>query len=127
MSEQTRALAVRWFEEVWNQKQTDAIFALAHPECVGHHEGQTTQGFEQIQAMRDQLLALIPDLTVKIDDVVADDGNAVVRWTFSGRNAGGSRQPISFSGMTWFKFSENKIVEGWDSWNQAAFLQQLAL
>jgi predicted ester cyclase len=127
MSERTRSLALRWFNEVWNEKRSDTIGQLVHPECVGHHEGQTTRGVEDIQAMRDQLLMLVPDLEVRVDGIVVDAENAVVRWTFSGRNSGGSRQPISFSGMTWLKFSGDQIVEGWDRWNQAAFLQQLAL
>jgi hypothetical protein len=29
--------------------------------------------------------------------------------------------------MTWLKFSEGKVIEGWDRWNQAAFLQQVAM
>ena len=77
--------------------------------------------------MRDQLLGLMPDLRVEIQDIVADDTNAVVRWRFNGTSSAGTKQAVSFSGMTWLTFSDGRIVEGWDRWNQAALLQQLAL
>lgn len=127
MSEQTRNLARRWFEEVWNQRRSDTIETMVAPECVGHHEGQTTRSAEEIRAMRDQLLGLMPDLRVEIQDIVADDTNAVVRWRFNGTSSAGTKQAVSFSGMTWLTFSDGRIVEGWDRWNQAALLQQLAL
>lgn len=75
--------------------------------------------------MRDNLLALIPDLTVRIEDIVADDSNAVVRWRFSGTSSVGYRPAVAFEGMTWLKFSDGLIIEGWDRWNQAALAQQL--
>jgi len=127
MSEQIPDLARRWFDEVWNQKRSDTIDLLVHPECVGHHEGQTTKGGAEILAMRDQLLALMPDVKVTIEEIVADETNAVVRWKFAGNSSAGSRQPLSFDGLTWLKFSDGRIIEGWDRWNQAAFLQQLAV
>lgn len=122
----TRELARRWFGEVWNEKRSDTIDALVHPECCGHHEGQTTRGGAEIKAMRDQLLALVPDIAVEIEDILAGDTDAVVRWRFSGTCSAGSCQPVAFEGMTWLKFADGKIVEGWDRWNQAAFLQQLS-
>lgn len=127
MSEQIRDLAHRWLEEVWNQKRSDIIDLLVHPACVGHHEGQTTCGGAEIRAMRDQLLTLMPDVTVTIEEIVADETNAVVRWKFTGTSSAGSRQPLSFDGLTWLKFSGGRIIEGWDRWNQGAFLQQLAV
>lgn len=127
MSEQIRELARQWFDEVWNQQRSDTIERMVAPACLGHHEGQTTNNAGEIKAMRDQLLGLLPDLRVEIEDIVADERHAVVRWTFSGTSSAGAKAPVSFSGMTWLTFSDGKIVEGWDRWNQAAFLQQLAL
>ncbi|HEV7868041.1 MAG TPA: ester cyclase [Chthoniobacteraceae bacterium] len=127
MSAQTRELARRWFEEVWNERRADTIEELVHPHCIGHHEGRMTRGSADLKVMRDQLLTMVADLRVVIEDICAEDDNAVVRWRFAGVSSAGSRKPISFEGMTWLKFSEGKVIEGWDRWNQAAFLQQVAM
>jgi hypothetical protein len=86
-----------------------------------------TRGSADLKVMRDQLLTMVADLRVVIEDICAEDDNAVVRWRFAGVSSAGSRKPISFEGMTWLKFSEGKVIEGWDRWNQAAFLQQVAM
>lgn len=126
-----RELARQWFEGVWNKRNRETIFALVHPTCVGHHEGEVSNGPAEIEAMRSRLLGLLPDLHVTVEDIVADGDDAVVRWRFSGSHTGtagplaATGRAVSFSGMTWLKFREGRIVEGWDSWNQAALLQQL--
>ena len=125
MNAQLNDLARKWFESVWNQRSTETIHRLVHPNCLGHHEGSETCGPAALQAMRDRLLTMLPDLQVVIEDVVADGDDAVVRWRFRGTPA--NQRPVSFSGMTWMKFRDGQIVEGWDSWNQAALIQHLQL
>ncbi|MEA3208525.1 MAG: hypothetical protein QOE70_1582 [Chthoniobacter sp.] len=127
MSESSRELARRWFDEVWTQRRSDTIDELIHPDCVGHHEGETTRGGAAFKALRDQILGLVPDIRLEVEEIVADENNAVVRWRFTGRCSTGSCKPVAFEGMTWLKFSKGKIIEGWDRWNQAAFVQQLSL
>ncbi len=126
-----RELARQWFEAVWNERSSDAIFRLAAPTCLGHHEGEVTKGPADLEVMRDRLISLLPDLRVIIEDIVADGDDAVVRWRFRGAHTGASGpiaptgRAVEFAGMTWLKFRDGQIVEGWDSWNQAALLQQL--
>jgi len=126
-----RELARQWFEGVWNTRSRETIFSLVHPECVGHHEGENSKGPAEIEAMRDRLLSLLPDLTVTIEEILSDENDAVVRWRFTGTHSGtdgpiaATGRSVSFAGMTWLKFQDGRIVEGWDSWNQAALIQQL--
>jgi len=124
-------LAHRWFDEVWNQRKRETIYSLVDPSCTGHHEGEVTKGPADIEAMWGRLLSLLPDLTVHIEDILTDGDDAVVRWRFAGTHGGaaGSKpampREVSFSGITWLKIRDGRIVEGWDSWNQAALLQKL--
>jgi len=126
-----RQLAIRWFEEVWNQRRRATIHELVAPAAAGHLEGQEIAGSEEFSLFADELLNALPDLAVTIEDVVADEENAVVRWRFHGTHKGKGMgleptgREVFCSGMTWLKFREGKIVEGWDRWNHGAFVQQL--
>jgi steroid delta-isomerase-like uncharacterized protein len=130
-SDRHRELARRWFLEVWNERRSDTIEELAHPQCAGHHEGQESRGPRDIEAMRAQLVHLMPDLHVVIEEIIAEGDNAVVRWRFEGTHCGempgvpATGRRCGFAGITWLKFRHGQVVEGWDRWNQAAFIQQL--
>ena len=120
----TKELAQRWFEEIWNRKNSGVIHEMMHPEGVGRTEGGAITGpgdFEQ--QMFVPLNAAFPDLSVTLDGIISEGDDAVVRWTATGTNAGellgikATGRRLNFSGMTWLRFSEGRIVEGWDRWN----------
>ena len=132
MEQQSVVLARRWFEEVWNERRPEAVDELMAADGVGHHEGVETHGPTEFKEVRQQLLAAFPDIRISIEDVVGDDTQAVVRWRASARHRGelmgikASGRDVDFPGMTWFRFRDGQVVEGWDSWNQGALLQKLA-
>lgn len=124
MSDQIRALATRWFEEVWNQRRPEMIAEFMAPDCVAHLEGREVTGPQEFLGIYQGMLEALPDMRVIVEEVVADRENGVVRWTCQATHQGGDLipgggRPVMFSGITWFKFREGKIVEGWDRWNQA--------
>jgi steroid delta-isomerase-like uncharacterized protein len=125
-------LARRWFEEVWNQRKDATVHELLHPEIVAHMEGGMVRAPEDFLAARAAVLSALPNLKVTVEGVVADDEQAVVRWSAAGRHTGSglglvaSQQPASFRGTTWMVFSDGRIIRAWDSWNQGLLLQQLA-
>ena len=125
------ALARRWFEEVWNQRKDATVTELFGAQSVGHMEGAEAQGPSQFLTMRASLLGAFPDLSVTVEDVVAEGELAVVRWSARGTHKGAvagipaSGRGASFRGMTWMKFADGRIVEGWDSWNQGRLLEEL--
>ncbi len=132
MNERNRTLAKRWFDEVWNRRRVETVDELMHPHAVGHLEGLETRGPEGFKAACKALLSAFPDLRIAVDDVIAESGHVVVRWTVSGTHAGdglgmpGTGRPVRFRGMTWMRFSDDgAMVEGWDSWNQSALFQEL--
>jgi hypothetical protein len=34
---------------------------------------------------------------------------------------------VAFRGITWLRFSEGKIIEAWESWNQGRLFNELQL
>jgi steroid delta-isomerase-like uncharacterized protein len=129
MSDPSRELARRWFEEVWNLRRDETVRELLADGAVAHMEGGEAVGAESFLQARAALLGAFPDIRVTVEDVVSDDDRAVVRWSAGGRHSGGqlgiaaSGRDVRFRGMTWMRFENGKIVEGWDAWNLGALLE----
>ena len=125
------ALARRWFEEVWNQRRDATVTELMADPCDGHMEGGEVRHPADFLAARAGLLAAFPDLAVKVEDVIAEGDKAVVRWSATGTHRGAelglpaSGRRASFRGMSWIRFANGKIVEGWDSWNMGRLMDDL--
>jgi steroid delta-isomerase-like uncharacterized protein len=131
MSVQNHALSRRWFEEVWNERRTATIEELMSPEGIGHMESGDLHGVEPFKRVRDEFVAALPDLKFEIDGIVADGDDVAIRWCASGTHSGEglglepTHQRVVVRGTTWHRFKDGVIVEGWDNWNQEAFLQRL--
>lgn len=124
MSEQVRLLASRWFEEVWNQRRRDVIRELFAPEAIAHLEGRDVKGPEEFERVRDEMIEAMPDLRIIVEEIVVEGDNAVVRWVCQATHRGSDLvadggRVVQFGGLTWMKFRNGQIVEGWDRWNQA--------
>ena len=131
MAESNADLARRWFDEVWNLRRDDTVRELLHRKGIGHLEGKDIEGPEEFLAGRAALLDAFPDLRVTVEATVSDGPDVVVRWSASGTHRGdglgfpASLRRASFRGITWLKFKDGRIVEGWDSWNLGRLLSDL--
>ena len=131
MSETNRRLAVRWMQEVWNERREGTIEELLAEGGVGHLEGVETRGPAEFRRVRATLLSAFPDLRIAVDGTVAEGDSVVVRWSVTATHLGdglgfpASLRAARFRGMTWLRFEGGRIVEGWDAWNQGALFEQL--
>jgi steroid delta-isomerase-like uncharacterized protein len=132
MAHDVRTLARRWFDEVWTAQGEPTIDALMADDVIGHMEGADVRGPAAFKTARAQLLGALPDLKIRVEEIVTDGDNAVVRWNVTASHEGddlgipASHQSVRFRGLTWLKFRDGKIVEGWDAWNQGALIQELS-
>ncbi len=125
-------LARRWFQEVWNERRESTVAELLAPDAVGHMEGGLeVRGPAEFHPVRAALLGAFPDFEVAVDQVIAQGDDVVVRWSAKGTHRGenlgipASNRKTDFRGMTWLRFRDGLIVEGWDAWNQGRLLQDL--
>jgi len=129
-SERNRALAKRWFQEVWNERRDQTLDELFTAGAIGHTENGD-QGPVEFKAARLGLLDAFPDIQVEVEDTAADGDHVVVRWRARGTHLGAglgipaTDRPVDFRGMTWLTFKNGVIVEGWDSWNLGRLLEWL--
>jgi steroid delta-isomerase-like uncharacterized protein len=132
MSEaENTALARRFIDDAFNNKRSEAVRDLLHPKVVLHLEGFEVRGPEGLLPTWANALGAFPDLKIIIQDVVAQGDSVAVRWTASGMHTGPhlgihpSGKLVAFRGITWLRFSEGKIIEAWESWNQGRLFNDL--
>lgn len=130
------ATARRFFDEIWSQGDLDLVDELVAPEYVGHPSGpeQTVRGPEGVKAYIAGLRAGIPDLTVTVEDQLANQDTVATRWTAHGTHAGelmgveATGRTATVTGITIQRFGPTgRIVEGWTNWDTLGMLQQLGI
>jgi steroid delta-isomerase-like uncharacterized protein len=125
-------LARRWFEEVWNERRTDVVDELVTPESVCYSEAGELRGRDAfLERVHRPFLTAFPDLKVDVQEV-ADAGEvAVVRWSATATHAGdlpempATGRRVSFRGLTWIRYRDGKMVEGYDCWNLTGLFKAL--
>jgi steroid delta-isomerase-like uncharacterized protein len=132
MANENVRLALRWFEEVWNQRRTDTIDELLIDESVCHSESGKLRGRQEFKEQGQAVfLAAFPDLRIAVEGVLGDGDDVVVRWFLTGTHLGdalgfpATGRRVAFRGMTWIRYADGKMIEGWDCWNQSGMLQSL--
>jgi steroid delta-isomerase-like uncharacterized protein len=126
------ALARRWFEEVWNLRRTETIDELLTPESVCQSAGGLMRGAEEFRSRGYvPLTTAFPDLRVTVVGTVSDGDQVVVRWTATGTHRGEglgmppSGRTVFIRGMTWIRYANGKMMEGWDCWDQRELIESL--
>ena len=132
MSQSNLDLARRWMNDVWNTRIEATIDELLAPHAVGHADGRPNiHGVSEFREYRGALLNAFPDLHLEVEDAVCSGDHVAVRWRVSGTHdgdglgIGATNKAADFWGMTWFRFSDGRLVEGWDAWNQGGLMQRL--
>ena len=131
---ENKALAARWFEEVWNRGRVELIDELRAPDTVatGLGEGRAvSRGGSAFRAFYFNLRETLPDLRVVIEDMVAEGDKVAVRLTLEGTHTGAALGPpptgrtVRLSGIVIARFSGGRIVEAWNCLDQLGLLKQL--
>lgn len=128
-----RDLALRWFHEVWNERNPDAIREMLAPDAIGHTEGGDMVGPEAfIELFHRPFLTAFPDVEVKVNAVIESGAEVAVRWTARCTHTGdafgigATGRKLTFNGVSWFTVQDDLFVEGWDHWNFSGFMQALS-
>jgi len=131
-----KALVHRWFKEVWNQGREATIDELFPPEAVTFGLGEIdseVRGPDQFKPFHRNLRTAFPDLHITIQDTIAEDDKVVVRFLVEGTHKGQgldiapTGRKIHLSGMSLLRVGENKILAGWNNWDQLGMLRQLGV
>ena len=132
-AEQNNAVARRYLEEIWNQRNLAVIDEIIAPEVVGHVAGQTFRGVGTLRQRAKNLSAIYSDVHFTVEDQIAERDKVLVRWTFRGRHTGeylGAKptdKEVVATGMNLFRLVNGKIEELWVESDDLGELQQLGV
>ena len=137
-AEENKAIARRYWEELWNTGNLASIDEILAPDYVFHDgAGVVSRGTERIKRASPIFRTAFPDLHFVLEDVCADENKVIVRWTAHGTHRGdialASRhlpptgKQVTFFGIDIFHITGGKIGEAWRSWDRLGLLQQLGV
>jgi steroid delta-isomerase-like uncharacterized protein len=134
MSEDRKALVRRGWEGVVNDKNLDTLEEVYAPDFVWHEPDQEIRGYEQGKQFASAFFEAFPDLSITVDDVLAEGDQVVSRYTIRGTHQGETEdfgpptgRQMVLEGITIHRFEGDKIVEEWERYDNQSVLQQLGL
>lgn len=128
------ALMRRWFHEVWNEGKTQIVLDHTHQNINAYGQGEADAPIRSPQdflVFVARMRGAFPDLHVTVQDAFESGDQVVIRWSVSGTHDGDhlgvppSGKRMTTTGITIAKFSGDKIIEGWDSWDQLEMLKAI--
>jgi predicted ester cyclase len=131
LTDDNKALVQKFYEEIVNQKNLTALGQFVAPNAVNH---TVPLGFPQGPS---QFLGLhfnaFPDLTVTVEDLLADGDKVVARVSIRGTHQGALRavsptgKPFTGMAINIFRIVNGQIVEHWGLADRLGTLQQLGV
>ena len=137
MSQENKDLIQRWFTEVWNKGNTEAINEMLTDHTVIHGLADTNgvdiTGPDAFREFHKQFRAAFGGLEVTIEDTIAEGDKVVARCCVRGKHSGDSlgfaptQADVEFTGMAIVRVSEGKIVEAWNNFDFMKMSRQLGV
>jgi steroid delta-isomerase-like uncharacterized protein len=130
--ERNKGIARSFFEEVLDKGRFDRYTESHAKDFVAHGGDHNATLDEDIAAAKEERKAL-PDMHVRVNQILAERDLVAVYWTASGTNtqAGmgfpATGKKIKIAGMTLFSFKAGKICEEWSVWDMLSAMQQAGL
>jgi steroid delta-isomerase-like uncharacterized protein len=136
MSERNATLVRRWFEEVWNSGNVDAVDQLLAPDGVLHDPSMADEPSLSAEVFKAHARAMrhaIPDIHFAVDATLEDDDHVAARVTVTGTHTGRGLgiEPTGRSfrvhGMVMARVRDGQFVEGWNHFDLLGLFGQLGV
>jgi steroid delta-isomerase-like uncharacterized protein len=124
----------RWFDEVWNKGNLDAIDELFAANGIAYGLGEhgiNVVGPAAFKPFVQKIREAFPDLQITIDQTVVEGDWIAARFsacmTHTGDALGiaATGRCVSVTGMSMSRIENGQIVEGYNNWDIAGMMQQL--
>lgn len=122
----------RVFEDVWNNGKLDLLDELLDPDFIDHSaQPGTPPGIRGYKFGINLFKQAFPDLHFTLDQVTAEEDRVAIRLTAKGSHRGtflgipATNKSVSFSGMTFIRLKDGKVVERWGISDLPSLMMQL--
>lgn len=126
-----RKVAAGFFEEIWNQKLESSVDKFIAADAAGN-DPKFGVGRESFRAQWKEWIKAFPDLRFEVKEIIVEGKRVVTRWHLTGTHTGASFQgfeisgnKVSVDGISIDTVEGGMVTEGFDSWDQLLFRQQL--
>ena len=119
-------LHYKWFTEVWNLGNKDAIDKLMAADAIAHgigDEGKVT-GANQFKYFYEDFRKKYRNIHFELLDVISQDDMEASLCKMTATDVA-SGQPITLSGVAYTRNKNGQIVEGWNFFDFLSVYQQL--
>jgi steroid delta-isomerase-like uncharacterized protein len=121
------------FAGVWGGESLDVIDELADPALTVRYPimPQPIQGKDAFKKVMLSFRRAFPDAVNRVEDVIAEGDKAVVRWTFTGTQAGNfmglpaTGKKVTWTGITIYTLSGGKVIAEYGEEDFFGFLHQI--
>jgi steroid delta-isomerase-like uncharacterized protein len=135
MSEEHKAIARRWVEELWSQGNTSVADEIIASNYTVHDPGTPGRagGVEGEKHAIAMYRTVFPDLRFTMEEMIAEGDRVVVRWTTRGTHRGvlmgipPTGKQVVVTGISILRMAHRKIAEHRLNWDTLGMLQQLGV
>jgi predicted ester cyclase len=127
----TKRVVRRYYEDVLVDRRLDVLDQLLAPGFVGHDSGGATiDRFDHIAAVQ-MLLSAFGELSVTIDDQIAESDRVTTRWSAVGTHTGEyagiapTGREVLMAGTDIHRVDGDRVYELWEQVDFASLLAQL--
>jgi steroid delta-isomerase-like uncharacterized protein len=134
-AEETKAVARRWFEDLFNAGNLEVADEIIAPEHVNHDPTlpDIPTGPEGQKQMVNLYRGAFTNAHISVEDQVAEGDRVVTRWTGSGTHqselmgVAPSGNQVTVTGITINRISGGKIEESWTNYDALGMMQQIGV
>ena len=118
-------LLERWYEEVWNKANENAIDELMHDAAIIHglETDKSKSGPTAFKPFYKSMREALPFVSITLKPIIASEDIEAAHCFVTARNAEGKE--LQFSGISIAKFKDGKLIEGWNGFDFISMYQQL--
>jgi predicted ester cyclase len=134
MPQSPHALAIRWFDEVWNKGRLEAVDELATPDAksYGFPQPESVLDREQFKEYVLEFRRSFTHVHMSIDETVTEGNRVAVRWTGSMKHTGSglgfapTGRVVNVHGMSLMHTRDGQISAGWNALDLGSVVQFLS-
>jgi steroid delta-isomerase-like uncharacterized protein len=125
----------RLIEEVFGAGRFELVDELVAENAIGHDPAlpEPASGPEGLKQAARGYRDAFPDLTMKVEEIVAENERVALRWTARGTHRGElfgiapTGKEATVTGITIDRWAGGKVAESWTNWDTLGLLQQLGV